>query len=244
MRRFKLSLFIVLFCAVQAEAEPTSIRCEPKYFEQHPQPYFVVYDLETKHFLFERPGGNKLLGEIIAVNDAQLDFRLSVDGGDTLLYFNRKRNVMTWPGMPANEMGRSLLQHACTDVPGRTMLSAFYRSEPFDPKRLDPVDAFSLTCTGEMRAYFVTLDRATKIVVLETYEAGRTMSGEITGTDDGVMKFAVTRGPDQFDLVWDERKRLLTWIGVVGNQSRPTKTHECAVTKPRSIMEGYPSQAR
>ena len=239
MRRFILSLFIVLFCAVQAEAEPTSIRCEPRYFEQQ-QPYFVVYDLGTKHFLFERPGGNKLPGEIIAVNDAQLDVRLRAHGGDILLYLNRKRNVMTWPGMPATELGRSLLQHACTEAPGRTMLSAFDRPEPFDPKRLDPV-AFSLTCTGEMGAYFVTLDRATRIVVLETYAAGQFMSGEITGTDDRVMKFAVAGRPDRFDLVWDERKRLLTWIGVAGNQSRPTKTHECAVTKPRSIMEGYSS---
>lgn len=146
--------------------------------------------------------------------------------------------------MPATELGRSLLQHACTEVPGRTLLSYFHRPETFDPKRLDPVDAFSLTCTGEMGAYFATLDRATKIVVLETYAAGQIMSGEITGVDDGAMKFTVTGRPDQFDLVWDERKRLLTWIGVAGNPSRPTKTHECAVTKPRSIMESYPNLVR
>jgi hypothetical protein len=48
----------------------------------------------------------------------------------------------------------------------------------------------------------------------------------------------------QFDLVWDERKRLLTWIGVADNPARPTTTHECVVTKPRSIMESYPNLVR
>ena len=229
---------------LQAEAEPTSIRCDGQYYQQQPQRYFVTYDLETNHFVFEIPGGNKLPGEIIAVSDAQLGFSLRADGGRILFSFDRKRNAMTWPGMPANELGRSLLQHACTEVPGRTMLSYFYRPETFDPKRLDPVDAFSLTCTGEMGAYFVTLDRATKTAVLETYATGQIMSGEITGVDDGAMKFTVTGRPDQFHLVWDERKRLLTWIGVAGNPSRPTKNHECAVTRPRSVMESYSNLVR
>src|SRR4051794_31765976 len=115
MRHLTLSLFMVLACAVQAEAEPTSIRCDGQYYQQQ-QPYFVTYDLDTGRFVFERPGGNKLPGEIIAVNDTQLDLSLRVDGGRILLSFNRERNVMTWPGMPAHELGRPLLQHACTEV--------------------------------------------------------------------------------------------------------------------------------
>jgi hypothetical protein len=243
MRHLTLSLLMVFACAMQAEAAPTSIRCDGKYYQQQ-QPYFVTYDLETNHFVFENPGGNKLPGEIIAVSDTQLDLSLRADGGRILLFFNRKRNVMTWPGMPALELGRPLLQHACTEVAGRTMLSAFGQAEQFDPKRLDPVDAFSLTCPGQYGPYFVTLDRATRIVVLETQSAAETMSGNITGTDDGSVRFAVVGRSGQFDLVWDERKRLLTWIGVADNPARPTTTHECVVTKPRSIMESYPNLVR
>jgi hypothetical protein len=33
----------------------------------------------------------------------------------------------------------------------RTMLSAYFQSEQFDRKRLDPVDAFSLSCPGQYR---------------------------------------------------------------------------------------------
>ena len=83
MRRLTLSLFMVFACAMQAEAEPTSIRCDGKSYQQQ-QPYFVTYDLETKHFVFERAGGNIVTGEIIAANDAQLDFSLRATGGRIL----------------------------------------------------------------------------------------------------------------------------------------------------------------
>jgi hypothetical protein len=240
MRHLTLSLFIGFACVMQAEAAPASIRCDGKYYQQQ----HVTYDLETNHFVFENPGVNKLPGEIIAVSDAQLDLSLRADGGRILLSFNRKRNVMTWPGMPALELGRSLLQHACTEVAGRTMLSAFWQPEQFDPKRLDPVDAFSLTCPGQYAPYFVTLDRSTRIVVLETQSAAETMSGNITEADDGSTRLAVAGRSGQFDLVWDERKRLLTWIGVADNPARPTTSHECTVTRPRSIMETYANLVR
>lgn len=110
--------------------------------------------------------------------------------------------------MPAHELGRALLQHACTVVAGRTMLSAFWQPEQFDPKRLDPVDAFSLSCPGQYGPYFVTLDRSTKAVVLDTQSAAETMSGNVTGANDGSIGFAVAgHSGRQFDLVWDERKR-------------------------------------
>lgn len=235
---------MILASAMQAEAAPTSIRCDGKYYQRQ-QAYFVTYDLKTNHFVFENPGGNRLPGEIIGVSDAQMDLSLRADGGRILLSFDRTRNVMTWPGMPGNELGRTLLQHACTVVTGRTMLSAFSQPEQFDPKRLDPVDAFSLTCPGQYGPYFVTLDRSTKTVVLETQSAAETMSGNVTGANDGSIRFAVAgRSGSQFDLVWDERKRLLTWIGVADDPARPTTSHECAVTGPRSIMESYAQLAR
>src|SRR6266850_8593757 len=85
--------------------------------------------------------------------------------------------------------------------------------------------------------YFITLDRSTKVVVLET-EAHSIMPGNITSISDNEIRFAVGRNPsEQYDLLWDERSRSLTWIGVEGNPARPTKIQECIVTKPRSIME-------
>jgi len=243
MRHLAVSLFMVFACAMQAEAAPTSIRCDGKYYDQQ-QSYFVTYDFETNHFVYENPGARMLPGEIIAVSDAQLDLSLRADGGRILLSFDRKRNVMTWPGTAAHELGRPLLQHVCAEVAGRTMLSAFRQPEQFDPKRLDPVDAFSLACPGQYGPYFVTLDRSTRIVVLETQSAAETMSGDITGADDDSIRFAVAGRSRQFDLVWDKRKRLLTWIGVAGNPARPTTSHECTVTTPRSIMETYANLVR
>jgi len=244
MRHLTLLLFVALACPVRAEAEPTSIRCDGKYFQQQ-QPYFVTYDIERGHFIFERPGGNILTGEIIAANDAQLDLSLRGAGGRILLFFNRTRNVMTWPGMPAGEVGRHVMEHACTAVNGRTMLSTFYQPEQFDPKRLDPVDAFSLSCAGNtVKYYFITMDRVTKVVVLET-EAARGLPGSISDISDGVIKFTFGHGPsDQHDALWDERSRSLTLLGNASNPARSPKVQECIVTKPRSIMEIYEGLVR
>lgn len=222
-----------------------SVRCDGEFHQQR-QPYFVTFDLAANHFVYENTGGNLLPGEIIATNDERLELSLKATGGRILLSFDRKGHSITWPGMPAGELGRPLLTHNCTAVTGRTVLSSFYQSEPFDPKRRDPVDAFSLTCPGKTDGnYFVTLDRATKSVVLETEHASGSLSGNIASIDDGVIRFAVGRGASyQFDLLWDERKRLLTWIGVPDNPGRPTTVHECIVTKPRSIIEVYPGLSR
>jgi hypothetical protein len=239
MHRLTSFLFFVLAFASPADAEPASMHCDGDFF-QRPQPYFVTYDLQTNHFVFEHPGRNILSGEIVAASDERLDLSLSVVGGRIFLAFDRKRHVMTWPGLPTGELGRAVLYHTCTAATDRTMLSMFRQPEQFDPKRLDPVDAFSLSCPGNtVKYYFITLDRAAKVVVLET-EAQRILSGDITGIDDGIVKFKIGEGPSRiFELLWDERSRSLTWIGIANDPTRPTKVQECIVTKPRSIMEIY-----
>jgi hypothetical protein len=127
----------------------------------------------------------------------------------------------------------------------RTMLSAYFQSEQFDRKRLDPVDAFSLSCPGNtVPYYFITLDRSTKVVVLET-EAHSILPGNMTSISDNEIRFAVGRNPsEQYDLLWDERSRSLTSIGIPNDPTRPTKTRECIVTKARSILELYRELAR
>src|SRR5262245_35684506 len=102
MRHLILLLLLALTCAMRAEAEPTSIRCDGKYFLQQ-KPYFLTYDVEKNRFVLEFPDGNIFPGEFITANDAQLELSLNVMGGRMLLFFDRKRNVMTWPGMPAGE---------------------------------------------------------------------------------------------------------------------------------------------
>ena len=244
MWRHTLPLFMVLACAIRAEAEPISVRCDGKYYQQQ-QPYFITYDLETNRFAFERAGGNILIGEIVAANDARVDLSLRADGGRILLSFDRKRNVMTWPGMPASELGRPRLQHACAEVAGRTMLSTYWQPEQFDPKRRDPVDALSLTCPGNTGPFFITLDRATKTVVVETEHASGILSGNITGIDDGVIKLTFGRGPsDPHHALWDEQTRSLTLVGVAGEPTRPTEVKQCTVTKPRSVLVNYDAWAR
>ena len=242
MRRAAILLFLAFACAMQAEAEPISVRCDGKYYQQQ-QPYFVTYDFETNHFVFERVGGNIVTGEIIAANDAQLDFSLRATGGRILFSFDRQRKVMTWPGMPAGELGKPLLEHACAEVAGRTMLSTFWQSEQFDPGRRDPLDAFSLTCPGNTGSFFITMDRVTKTVVVETEHASRILSGSITDSDDGVIKFTFGMGPsDPHNGLWNERNRSLALLS--GNPARHPVVKQCSVTKPRSIMVFYDEWAR
>jgi hypothetical protein len=125
------------------------------------------------------------------------------------------------------------------------MLSAFYQPEQIDLNRRNPVDAFSLSCPGRtVQYYFITLDRSTKTVVLET-EAHSIMPGTIKSIASHDISFTAGRGPsEQFDLLWDEQSRTLTWIGVPNDPTRPTKTQECTVRKPRSIMELYGELSR
>lgn len=239
MRHLILLLFLALTCPMRAEAEPMSVRCDGSYYAE-PQPYFMTFDIEKRRFVFERVGGNIITGEIISANDEQLDLSLRGAGGRILLSFNRKRNMITWPGMPAGELGRHSLQHTCAGVTGRTVLSFFYQPEQFDPKRRDPVDAFSLSCPAKtVGFYFITLDRVTKTVVVENEHFSGGFSGDITNINDSVIKFTFGRGVlDPHDALWDERSRSLTLIGIPGDSSRPTMVQECIATKPRSILEG------
>jgi hypothetical protein len=47
---------MVFACAMQAEAEPTYVRCDGKYYQQQ-QPYFVTYDLRQAILYLSTPVG-------------------------------------------------------------------------------------------------------------------------------------------------------------------------------------------
>jgi hypothetical protein len=244
MRHFILLLVFAVICPTGADAEPISFRCDGQYFSKL-QPYFMTFDVEKRHFIFERDGGNIITGEITSVNDDHLDLSLRGQGGRILLTFERKLNRMIWPGMPAGELGRSEMDHICAAVTSRTMLSTFYKDEQFDPRRRDPVNAFSLSCPGNTGLFFITMDHVTKSVVVEYEHSSGIRSGDITGESDGIIKFSFGRGPsDQHDALWDEGKRSLTLLGKGDNPAWPTQVKECTVTEPRSIMEVYDDSAR
>jgi hypothetical protein len=48
-----------------------SVRCDGRYYSE-PQPHFMTFDMEKRHFVFERAGGNILVGEIMSATDEQL----------------------------------------------------------------------------------------------------------------------------------------------------------------------------
>lgn len=235
MRFLTLLLFIASASISLAKAEPISFSCVGEYY-QRKDSYFVTYDIETDHFVYE--GQNIEFGEIVAANDERLKFSLRASGGRILLYFDRKRRRMTWPGLSLPEQGRARLNHDCTPVTSRTVLSAAYRSGlERDRKFRDPVDAFSITCKGDYGPFFVTMDRITKAVMVENPVASRSWEGQITSFDDGVIKFWFEY--QQHFLSWDERTRTLTFLGDANSPANPNRVQECTVTRPRSILEFY-----
>jgi hypothetical protein len=230
-------LLMILVVASAANAEPVSIRCADEFDKQ---PYFVTYDLETKHVVFESTVGNLLGGEILVASDERIDISLSVVGGKLLLFFDRQKNRMGWPGLPAHEL-RAPLNHACLPSPSRTMLSLFSRPDKIDLNRRLPVDVFSIRCPGVGQYRFLTMDRKTKTVVSETEGLDRRLSGDITSITDREVAFTLGSNPSElYELVWDQQSQTLTVIGVPGNPARPTKTDQCAEIPVRSIMEIYP----
>lgn len=164
----------------------------------------MTFDIEKSHFVFERAGGNIITGEIISATDEQLDLSLRGAGGRILLSYNRNRNVVTWPGLPAGELGRFAMHHTCIGVAGRTMLSTFYQPEQFDPKTSRP-NRFSLSCPGNTGPFFITMDRVTKTVVVENEHSSGGSSCNITSIKDGVIKLTFGPGPtSQTETVCDE----------------------------------------
>ncbi len=225
---------LVLAFVPAAHAEPTSIRCADGF---NKQTYFLTYDLQTKRLVFESPVGNIHRGEILAANEETLDLILHAIG-KLLVSYDRKRNVMYWPGLLASELHREALHHVCKGAPDRTVLSSFDQwPETTDLSRREPIDAFSLRCTGPSAYYFITLDRSTKAVVYQVVR-GTGLSGEIKSISGHEIKFTLGF-KDQYELVWNEQKRELTWIGIPNNPARPTKTEECTAMKVQSIMELY-----
>jgi hypothetical protein len=227
-----LTFAFALASAVFASAaNAVSIRCADRLDKE---PYFVTYDVATKDAILETPVGNLIKAKIVSFDDEQLELSLYGVGGPIPIFLFRKTNTMRWPGLPARELGRAPADHACAPAADRTMLSTFY-PDKMELDRRTPVDAFSIRCHGSFLDFFITMDRSTKAVVMETEGAGEIFSGDVKSIADHKISFTIGAvGGVLASGVWDEQTQELTGYG-----DQPTKPRQCAATKARSIMELY-----
>ncbi|QDF40145.1 hypothetical protein FJN17_22675 [Bradyrhizobium symbiodeficiens] len=112
----------------------------------------------------------------------------------------------------------------------------------------DPAAAaepFSVRCEGgvPVRPYFATFDVDTKTVVFETPPINvetnfgiNAHSGEIISTNDGKIEFMLRVRPGRIDLTFHRNQKTMIWPGLEDPTFRPTLTHQCTVTPPRSIL--------
>ncbi|RTE91116.1 MULTISPECIES: hypothetical protein [Bradyrhizobium] len=111
--------------------------------------------------------------------------------------------------------------------------------------RVTAAELFSVRCEGgaPVRPYFATFDVDAKAVVFETPPIDvetnfgiNVHSGEIISTSDGKIEFMLPVRPGRIDLILDRNKKTMTWPGLDDPTFRPTLTHQCTVTPPRSIL--------
>ena len=106
-------------------------------------------------------------------------------------------------------------------------------------------ELFSVRCEGgvPVRPYFATFDVDAKTVVLETPAASvetnfgiNTYSGEIYSSEGGKIELLLSVVPGKLGLIFDRNQKTMTWPGIGDATFRPTLTHQCAITLPRSIL--------
>jgi hypothetical protein len=108
---------------------------------------------------------------------------------------------------------------------------------------------FSVRCEGQTppRPYFATFDTDAKRVVFEsapsdvkTFDGSNVIVGEIDGQDDpdGRIEFTLdlsrlSRG--KLSFIFDRKNKTMFWPGL-DDGFRPTLTHSCTVSSPRSLL--------
>ena len=95
---------------------------------------------------------------------------------------------------------------------------------------------FSLKCSyreSDM-SYYATINRASGAVVVEGIMNGRHYRGKIVRDAGGDLQFEVDFQPDMVTVIWQPATGLLTFVGVPGNDARPTTSSRCEETAPRA----------
>ena len=111
--------------------------------------------------------------------------------------------------------------------------------------RVTAAELFSVRCEGGIpaRPYFATFDVDAKAVVFETPPIDvetnfgiNVHSGEIISINNGKIELMLRVHPGLINLIFDRNKKTMTWPGLEDPTFRPTLTHQCTVTPPRSIL--------
>jgi hypothetical protein len=68
---------------------------------------------------------------------------------------------------------------------------------------------------------------------LEGIMNGRHYRGRIVRDAGGDLQFEVDFQPDMVTVIWQPATGLLTFVGVPGNDARPTTSSRCEETAPR-----------
>jgi hypothetical protein len=117
---------ILSLCASSAVAAQFSIECA--WIE----PYYVTFDTDAKHVIFESPAQMRLRGRIIHSTEERLDFDLlRVGSSKSDLIWNAKDKKLTWVGVPGDSTRQTVI-HDCVEVRLRPVLSKYDEIQPRD----------------------------------------------------------------------------------------------------------------
>lgn len=226
-----LAILTLLGCFVTsaAIAEPFSVRCSDG---KAPFPYFATFDIEARKAAFQASSSaSSARGDIRSVTDEKIEFTIRGDGGSLDFEFQRRQMRMLWAGIGADWI-RPVLLHPCVSVPVRTPLSGF------DDKNYvsDPAQLFSIKCSDLGQPYYFTFDSKTKKVAFEGKGGGVLYPGDVQSETDKGVTFIIGWAP-KFELVWNGRDKIVTWIGVPGDAARPKKENQCERIPTRTVLD-------
>ena len=106
-------------------------------------------------------------------------------------------------------------------------------------------ELFSVRCDdGDSgRPYFATFDLDSKAVLFETPPSSaedtfgsNIYSGTVETTEYDKVVFTLRNMSRRIQLVFDQKDRTMIWPGFDEARFRPTLTHRCTVSPPRSIL--------
>ena len=97
--------------------------------------------------------------------------------------------------------------------------------------------AFSLECSYRESdlSYYVTINRTSGAVVIQGILNGNHYRGRIVRDAGGDLQFEVDFLPDIVTVTWQPATGLLTFVGVPGDDTRPTTSSRCEETALRPV---------
>ncbi len=227
MLRWAILVLVALGTCSAAVAEPTSIRCSDSKLRAT---YFVTFDLETKHVAFESDLHSLYRGDVQELKAGQIKFEITGDDGKIDMTFEPHRMRMVWAGFVGDV--RPVMIHDCKVVGVRTPLSRI-EDIGYSP---DYKKLFSLRCSDLGQVYYFTFDLQSKKVAHEDLGIA-IYPGTVRRATDKDIAFDIRVGRKKFQLNWDKTRKTVTWIGIPGDSTRPTKENACERIKLRTILQ-------